>query len=196
MVFEFADHLTLFELPASEARAKAVIEKARSLAFGKPITEVIVSHHHFDHSAGLRVAVAEGMTIITHRGNVAFFNELAARKHTIIPDALAKTVAPPIRIEPVDDQLILRDNSMELDLFHVKDNSHCDTLLMGWVPRDRILVQADLYDSGWLKFPWADNLVKNVELRRLNVVKDVPIHGNVESYAVVLKTMREKNQAR
>jgi hypothetical protein len=190
VVFEFADHLTLFELPASEARAKAVIEKARSLVFGKPITEVIVSHHHFDHSAGLRVAVAEGMTIITHRGNVAFFNELAARKHTIIPDELAKTFAPPIKIKPVDDQLILRDNSMELDLFHVQDNSHCDTLLMGWVPRDRILVQADLYDSGWMKFPWADNLTKNVELRRLNVEKDVPIHGNIESYAGVLKTMR------
>jgi hypothetical protein len=63
---------------------------------------------------------------------------------------------------------------------------------MGWVPRDHILVQGDLYDSGWLRFPWADNLKKNVELRKLKVEKDVPIHGQIESYADVLKRMQEK----
>jgi glyoxylase-like metal-dependent hydrolase (beta-lactamase superfamily II) len=193
VVFEFADHLTLFELPESEARAKAVIEKAHSLAFGKPLTEVIVSHAHFDHSAGLRVAVAEGLTIITQRGNVAFFKELAARKHTIVPDQLAQTLAgEPIKIKPVDDELVLKDASMELDLYHVKDNSHSDTMLMGWVPSGHILVQADLYDSGWLRYPWADNLKKNVELRKLQVEKDVPMHGDVESWAAVLKRMQEK----
>jgi hypothetical protein len=81
---------------------------------------------------------------------------------------------------------------MELDLYHVKNNSHADTLLMGWVPRDHILVQADLYDSGWRHFPWADNLRENLELRKLSPEKDVPIHGKIESYADVLKTMAAK----
>jgi hypothetical protein len=193
VAFAFADHLTLFELPESEARAKAVIEKTHSLAFGKPLTEVVISHHHFDHSAGLRVAVSEGLTIITQSGNVAFFRDLVARKRTIVPDDLARNAgAPPIKIKPVDDELVLKDDAMELDLYHVKGNSHSDTLLMGWVPRDHILVQADLYDSGWLKYPWADNLKMNVALRKLQVEKDVPIHGNIESYADVLKRMQEK----
>ena len=193
VAFAFADHLTLFELPESEARAKAVIEKVHSLAFGKPLTEVIVSHHHFDHSAGLRLAVSEGLTIITQSGNVAFFKDLVARKHTLVPDELARNgAAPRIKIRPVDDELVLKDDAMELDLYHVKDNSHSDTLLMGWVPRDHILVQADLYDSGWLKYPWADNLKANVALRKLQVEKDVPIHGTIESYADVLKRMAEK----
>jgi glyoxylase-like metal-dependent hydrolase (beta-lactamase superfamily II) len=190
VVFAFSDHLTLFEVPASEARAKAVIDKARSLVFGKPLTEVIVSHHHFDHSGGLRTAVAEGLTIITDRGNVAFFKDLVARKHTIVPDELARTnTSQPMRIVPVDDELVLKDDAMEVDLYHVKNNSHTDTLLMGWVPAEHILVQADLYDSGWQRYPWADNLRENVELRKLKVEKDVPIHGAVESYADVLKTM-------
>jgi glyoxylase-like metal-dependent hydrolase (beta-lactamase superfamily II) len=193
VAFEFADHLTLFELPESEARSRAVIEKTHSLAFGKPLTEVIISHHHFDHSAGLRAAVAEGLTIITQRGNEAFFKDLAARKHTIEPDQLAKNpTARPIRIKTVDDEMVLKDASMELDLYHVKDNSHSDTLLMGWVPSEHILVQADLYDSGWFKFPWADNLRKNVEMRKLRVEKDVPVHGDVEAWADVMKTMQSK----
>ena len=193
VAFEFSDHLTLFELPLSENRAMAVIEKARSLAFGKPLTEVIVSHHHFDHSAGIRTAVAEGLTIITQRGNLALFKDLITRPHTILPDELAmNTAAPPMTIKTVDDELVLKDDSMELDLYHVKNNSHADTLLMGWAPRDHILVQADLYDSGWRHFPWADNLHENLELRKLIPEKDVPVHGKIENYADVLKTMAAK----
>jgi hypothetical protein len=193
VVFEFDDHLTLFEVPTSESRAKAVIGRARSLAFGKPLTEVIVSHHHFDHSAGLRTAIAEGLTIITQRGNVAFFKDLIARPHTIVPDELAMALVPAeVRIKPVDDEMVLKDDSMELDLYHVLNNNHADTLLMGWVPREHILVQADLYDSGWQRFPWADNLRQNVELRKLKPEKDVPVHGMIESWADVLKTMGGK----
>jgi hypothetical protein len=63
---------------------------------------------------------------------------------------------------------------------------------MGWVPHYHILVQADLYDAGWLKYPWADNLKANVALRKLQVEKGVPIHGVIESYADVLKRMEKK----
>src|SRR6266700_2764959 len=79
VLFEFADHLTLYEPPATQDQAIAFLAKARSLVQGKPLTEMIVSHHHFDHTGGLRTAVAEGMTIITHRGNVELFREMASR---------------------------------------------------------------------------------------------------------------------
>ena len=79
VLFEFDDHLTLFEVYASEANAKAVIDKARSLVPGKPLTEAIVSHHHFDHTGGLRAAVAEGLTIVMQRGNEALVREVDAR---------------------------------------------------------------------------------------------------------------------
>jgi Metallo-beta-lactamase superfamily len=188
IVFEFADHLTLFEVPVNEARSLAVIEKARSLS-PKPLTEVIVSHHHFDHSGGLRAAVSQGLTIITYRENVAFFQDLVARKHTIVQDALAKNPQP-LKIVPVDDQMTLKDSSMEVRLYHVKDNPREGTLLMAYVPRDRILVQADLYDSGWLQHPWADNFAWNLRERGLQVDKDVPVHGEIQTYAEVLKTIQ------
>jgi glyoxylase-like metal-dependent hydrolase (beta-lactamase superfamily II) len=190
VVIEFSDHLTLFEVPTSDSRAKAVIEKARSLAFGKPLTDVVVSHHHFDHSAGIRAAAAEGLTIITQQGNLAFFKDLIARPHTIVPDELALALAPPpMQIKVVDDEVTIKDDTRELDLYHVKNNNHADTLLMGWLPNEHILIQADLYDSGWQRFPWADNLRENVELRKLKPEKDVPIHGKIEDWADVLKTM-------
>jgi len=191
VVFEFDDHLTLFEVPLNEARSEAVIAKARTLRPEKPLTQVIVSHHHFDHSGGLRAAVAEGLTIVTYRANGDFFKDLVARPHTIAPDALARRPRP-LKIVPVDDELTLKDKSMEVRLYHLKDNPREGTNLFAWVPRDRILVQADLYDSTWTQYPWADNVVANVKMRGLPVAEDVPVHGAIQPWADVLKTMQSK----
>jgi hypothetical protein len=189
VVFEFDDHLVLYEAPLNETRSKAVIEKARSLS-SKPLTHAIISHHHFDHSGGLRVAVAEGLTLITYKDNIPFFNDLLARKHSIVPDELEKNPKP-VKFEPVDDQLTLKDKSMEVQLYHLKDNPREGTNLFAYVPRDRMLVQADLYDSTWQFHHWGANVITNIEdIRKLKVDKQVPVHGAIESYGEMVKKMR------
>jgi hypothetical protein len=182
VLFEFDDHMTLFEAPASAERAKAVIDKARTVVPNKPLTEVIVSHHHFDHSTGLRVVVAEGLTVITHKGNEQIFKEIVARKATLHPDELAMNPKP-LKIKTMDDKLVLKDKSMEVDLYHVIGNVHAGLLIMAYVPSERILVQGDLYDVGWTQHPWADNYAENLKMRNLDVAKDLPIHGKVQTRA-------------
>ena len=90
-VIEFKDHLTLFELDADSAQAKALIAFARTLVPGKPVTELICSHEHFDHVAGLREAVAEGLTIISRRPNGEQFEEMVSHPAPNYPDDLART---------------------------------------------------------------------------------------------------------
>jgi hypothetical protein len=190
IVFEFDDHLLLFEVPLNEARSKAVIDVARTLS-PKPLTHAVVSHHHFDHSGGLRVAVAEGLTIITHRANEAFFEMLVARPHTITPDALA--LAPrPLALELVDDEMTLADDSMEVRLYHLVDNPREGTNLYAYVPRDRILVHADLYDSTWLQHLWGENVLDNLSQRGLRVDRHVPVHGAMEPFADMVRNIRTK----
>ena len=66
---EFADHILLFEPgPQNEARAQAVIAEAKRVIPNKPIRYGVISHHHFDHTSGLPAVVAEGITIVTPRG--------------------------------------------------------------------------------------------------------------------------------
>jgi hypothetical protein len=194
ILFEFADHLVLFEAPVNEVRTKAVIDTARSLRPEKPLTHVIVSHHHFDHSGGLRSAVAEGLTVITYRDNVELFKELVARKHSLVPDALERNPKP-LKIEPVDDEMTLKDNAMEVRLYHLKENPREGTNLFAYVPRDRMIVQADMYDSGWIRHPWGDNFAYNAGLRKLNIAMDVPVHGDIQTYDEVLRTIASKKSS-
>jgi hypothetical protein len=190
IVFEFADHLVLYETPVNEARTKAVIDKARTLS-DKPLTMAIISHHHFDHSGGLRTAVAEGLTIVTHRANEAFFKELLARPHTIAPDALQRNPRE-AKFTFVDDRMALKDSAMEVQLYHLLDNPREGTNLFAYVPAQRLLVQADLYDSTWLRHSWGENVLANIERRKLAIDRHVPVHGAIEPFSQMVATIRAK----
>jgi len=190
-LFEFADHLTLFEAYANEAMAKAIIDKARTVVPGKPLTEVIISHHHFDHTGGLRTAVAEGLTVISHRGNEQIFREMAARPAKLFPDELGKNPKP-LKFKAVDDKLVLKDNSMEVVIYRVIANNHMPLGVMAYVPRDRLVAEGDLVDEGWDIVFWGNSYPDTVKYWNLQVDKDLPVHGNIHTYPEVIDYLKKQ----
>jgi glyoxylase-like metal-dependent hydrolase (beta-lactamase superfamily II) len=188
VVVEFGDHLTLIESPQNDTRALAVIAKARELRPNKPLTTVIVTHHHFDHSGGVRAAVSEGLGVIAQKDSTGFFQNAMTRPHTIVPDALSKNPKP-LKIESVDDEMELKDATQTLELYHIAGSPHADTLLMAYFPRERILVEADVFTPGAAVAPYAANLMENITKRKLKVDTIVPIHGTIAPFADLQKVV-------
>jgi glyoxylase-like metal-dependent hydrolase (beta-lactamase superfamily II) len=187
VLVEFSDHLMLIEAPQNDTRTLAVIAKARELVPGKPLTQVVNSHHHFDHSGGIRAAVSEGLGVITHKANAGFYEDAVKRTHSIVPDALARK-AQPLKLETFDEELTLKDAAMTVNLYHIAGSAHGDTLVMAYFPRERILVEADVYSPGGAIAPYAANLLENIKKRNLRVDRIVPIHGAIGPFADLVKT--------
>lgn len=185
-LIEFSDHLMLIDAPQSEARALAVIAKARELVPGKPLTQLVTTHHHFDHTAGMRAAIAEGLTVITHEGNRDWVERMAARPHTRQPDALAKNPKTVV-IETIGAEREFKDAAMALTFVHLNGNPHSDTLLMAYVPSAKAVIEVDTFFSGNPYNPYAANLLQNIQSRKLAVDRIVPLHGAISPMADLLK---------
>ena len=195
VLVEFGDHLTLIEAP-NEARALAVFAKAKELRPNKPLTILVNTHHHFDHSAGVRAAVSEGLTVITHKSNVAFYEEAVRRPHTFIPDALARNPDPkPLKIVAVDDEMVLKDDTRTIVLYRILNNSHADNNLMVYFPKERLLTQADIFmprDPRTLGHaPWVDNLLENIKMHHLQIDRMMPLHGKIVPYSEFLQVAKD-----
>jgi glyoxylase-like metal-dependent hydrolase (beta-lactamase superfamily II) len=196
IVVEFADHAAIVEVPASEARTQAVIAKAKELVPGKPLTQAIVTHHHVDHTGGLRAAVAEGLTIVTHRINENWFREMVKRKHSIVVDALAKTPKP-LKIVSIDDSYTIEDASMEMQLVHLVNSSHGDGIIAIYFPRERLYAEADVWNPAAQIQPHVRSLAEDIARRKLQIDRIVPLHGNaVQPYAAFEAVVKEWSEKR
>ena len=182
VLVEFPEYAVLVEAPQHDTRTLAAIARARELAPDKPLSHVVNTHHHFDHSGGIRAAVAEGLTVITHETNRALFEELTSRPHTIMADQLARQPAE-LMLETVagDDTYELGEGRRVMQVFRMGDNPHADGALVIYLPAERMLIQADMFIPG-VGGEFAETaavLLQAIQDRNLRVDRLVPIHGAV-----------------
>jgi glyoxylase-like metal-dependent hydrolase (beta-lactamase superfamily II) len=190
VLVEFEQYLMVIETPQHDARTLAVIAKARELRPNKPLRYAVNTHHHFDHSGGIRAAISEGLTIVTHAGNAAFVRDVARRRHTLQPDALSRAPKSPT-VVPVGDKRVFQDRSRTVELYHLRGSPHTSTMIVAYLPTERMLVQADAYNPPAPNqppppgFPFAKNLVENVERLRLRVDRVAALHGRVVPFSEI-----------
>jgi glyoxylase-like metal-dependent hydrolase (beta-lactamase superfamily II) len=196
LLIEQKDHLVVVEGAPDEARASAVIAKAKEMAPNKPIKYVVNTHSHFDHSGGLRTFVAEGATVVTHEANKAFYTKVWANPHTLNPDALAKANTAPV-FETFTDKGVLTDGARTIEIYPIAGNGHSEGFAMVYLPAEKILMEADAFSPAAAPAtaaadpvnPYTLNLLENIDRLKLKVDVITPIHGPRTTTVAELRTV-------
>ena len=194
---EFDDFLALVEAPQNEARTLAVIAQARELRPDKPLQYVVNTHHHFDHSGGIRAAVSEGLTVITHASNEAFYRDLVQRPHSLRPDALTHNPEM-LSLELVEEHEVyeLSNGRRTMRVGRIARDAHANANLMAYLPRERLLIVADAFSPNALWAPFAANLLEAVNELEWGVDRILPIHGPVSEFAALEEVAEKESMFR
>jgi glyoxylase-like metal-dependent hydrolase (beta-lactamase superfamily II) len=201
---EFRDFVAVVEAPLDEQRSLAVIAETRRLIPGKPIRYLVNTHHHFDHSGGLRTYIAQSATVVTHQDNLEFYRDVVSHPgaRTLEPDVLSSTLpwfagnrVP--AFETVSQKYVVSDGVRTLDLYPVQGLTHSGSMLVAYLPTEKILINADLYSppAQGAQAPAATPAIRglhdNIRRLGLDVATHVGIHGQVGSHADFLKIVGE-----
>jgi glyoxylase-like metal-dependent hydrolase (beta-lactamase superfamily II) len=176
----FADHVVVFEAPGTSAGADKLIARIKETMPGKPIRYIVISHHHGDHIGGLRSFIAEGATVITTPGNRAHVEALARAPQ------FDRLQAQPRKVEFLiidKGKHVLRDSSRTLELFDIGPNPHAREMLIAYLPRQRLLFQADVFNMPYSPRPLTPvqaltrAFAERVRELGLEVERIVGVHG-------------------
>ena len=195
LVVEFADHVAVIEAPLNEERSNAVIAEVKKLVTAKPLRYLISTHHHFDHSGGLRTYVAEGVTIVTHESNKALYERISKAPHTLNPDRQAREKRK-AKFRTMTDKLVLTDSTRTLELHAIQGSPHASDIVMAWLPKEKLLAEVDVYSPLAVNAPPPANpspamvnLYENIQRLNLDVNQIAPLHGRIVPLAELKRTI-------
>jgi glyoxylase-like metal-dependent hydrolase (beta-lactamase superfamily II) len=148
LAIELPTQVVAAEAPLDDARSRVVIAEIKRLIPGKPIRYVINTHHHDDHSGGLRTYVAEGATVVTGAQNEAFYKTIFAAPHRARPDALEQKPTP-ARIQAVSSTPFeITEGARKVRVLPLA-TTHADGMLMVYVEDVQLVLVADLFSPGF-----------------------------------------------
>lgn len=184
LLVEQAQQLVLVEAPQSAQRTTAVLDTIKSRFPNKPIGMVVNTHHHWDHSGGVRAAMAAGHRIVTHQRNVGFVRGVAAARKTVAPDALSRRPVAPV-VTAVMDSMIIGSGDRRVVLYNLP-STHVEGILAAYLPGARVLFASDVLTPGPTLAPLGSaEMLAMVRARGLAVDRFAGGHGTVVPWADV-----------
>jgi glyoxylase-like metal-dependent hydrolase (beta-lactamase superfamily II) len=93
----------------------------------------------------------------------------------------------------------MTDGTRTLDILRITGGGHSDTFLMVYLPKEKLLIEADAYtplapNAKPPATPNANNvnLIENIERQKLAVDRILPLHGRVVPVAELYSTASAK----
>jgi glyoxylase-like metal-dependent hydrolase (beta-lactamase superfamily II) len=186
MIVEMRDYLIVFDSPVSDAQSAWVLNAARAKYPGKPVKYLVLTHHHMDHSGGLRAYASQGASLVVGRGAAEHYRRVLAAPATRNPDLPPKDLKATEIIEVVDKR-VFSDGTRQVEVYLI-ENPHADALLIGYIPAARLGYVTDIWSPGAGQLPDKINpnlaaVVAGVRKAGITPEKFAGGHGSTADYA-------------
>ncbi len=147
LLVEMSDYLVVLDAPVSDAQSNWVVNTAKSRFPGKPIRWVVLTHHHMDHTGGLRGYLTDGATLVVGQGAAGHFRRVLAAPTTRNPDLAVRDFSR-VPIMEVPESHVITDGRGRQVMVYLMDNPHAKGMLMGWVPDAKLGFVTDIWTPG------------------------------------------------
>ena len=182
MFVAFNDYILVVEAPENILYANNSVQalaKIKETVPGKPIKYLVLTHHHSDHSGGFREYVAEGATIVTTASTKSSLEKAAAIESSLLPHMSTKNK---MTIEVVNKKRVFQDDKHVVEFYDVGPNPHANEILVAYLPKQKILFQADMLNpaaNGTIPIAQDVTVSFNEKLQQLglDVEKIYGVHG-------------------
>jgi glyoxylase-like metal-dependent hydrolase (beta-lactamase superfamily II) len=187
MIVEQSNGIVVVEGALNDFRAEALIRYINATFPGKPVRFVTASHHHADHSGGMRAFVALGATAVVGADAVPLFRRvLADRTSRLLRDRLdrSRATANILGVPQTPGASVTLPDSVRPVVVLPEQTQHATTTILVYVPSEGVLfVNGDTYTPGAPPGPGAQSLERTIEANGLNVRFIAGGHGRVVTYA-------------
>jgi hypothetical protein len=79
-------------------------------------------------------------------------------------------------------------------IYRAINNSHMANGVFAYAPSAKIVAEGDLVDEGWDIVWWGNSYPDSVKYWKLDVERDLPVHGNMHTYPEVLNLLRTQTK--
>ena len=194
------DHVLVVEAPEQilyNNNSVQALAKIKETVPGKPIKYLVLTHHHSDHAGGFREYVAEGTTIVTTAETKSFLEKAASTESSLLPKL---SPSQKLTIETIENKKrVFRDDKHVVELYDIGPNPHANEMLVVYLPKEKILFQADLLNpaaNGTIPIAQDATVSFSEKLQQLglNVEKIYGVHGR-SATPEELRTSIERRRA-
>jgi glyoxylase-like metal-dependent hydrolase (beta-lactamase superfamily II) len=191
LLVEMADHLVMVDAPISDAQSIWVVNAAKQRFPGKPIKWLVLTHHHMDHTGGLRGVLAEGAILVVGQGAAQHYRKVLASPMQRNPDMKPMDFTGVQILEVPESHVISDSNGRQVIAYAIQDNPHAKGMLMAYVPDAKLGFVTDLWNPGQ-QLPDKPNpalisVVRTVQRTGIQPERFAGGHGGVAPYDQLAK---------